>query len=179
MIDKKELRRILDSRLSGLSESYITSAGGSISDMLLASEEYRKALSIFVFVSTEREPSTRGIILKALSDGKEVYVPKCVDETTMLAVRIRDMNDLVPGSFGILEPAVVTETKTAGELDLIIVPCLAASLGGKRLGHGRGYYDRFLSDHADNAILLCFSAMLLDDIPTEEHDILIPKVITD
>ena len=79
----------------------------------------------------------------------------------------------------ILEPTVTTETISAEELDLIVVPCVSASTGGKRLGHGAGYYDRFLAHSSGNAICLCFERMLRDDIPMDEYDVWMPAVLTE
>ena len=65
--------------------------------------------------------------------------------------------------------------------DLVLVPGLAFSRGGHRLGRGGGFYDRLLSGRARNAIKLgsCFASQLLDTIPTEEHDALLDAVISD
>ena len=176
---KKAARKRLSERLMTLDSAYVSSAGKRIEDKLLASDEYKDARCVFVYVSTGNEPSTREIMKRALDDGKELYVPKCLTLPEMLAVRIKDISDLIPGTMGILEPSVITETKDASELDLIIVPCISASYDGKRLGHGAGCYDRFLEGCADKAVVLCFSRMTDPDIPVDEHDVLIPKVITE
>ena len=65
--------------------------------------------------------------------------------------------------------------------DLILVPGLAFSLAGHRLGRGGGFYDRLLAGRARNAIKLgiCFSLQLLESVPTEEHDALLDAVISD
>ena len=65
------------------------------------------------------------------------------------------------------------------EPDLILVPCVAASPGGIRLGHGAGYYDRFLAEHSGKAVCLCFRALLRADLPMEETDIPMDLVISD
>lgn len=176
---KKRLRSVMRARQRELPEEYIRAAGESIQDRVLASERYKAADSIFVYISMENEPSTRRILRQALEDGKKVCVPKCTGRTEMLAVRIRGMDGMIPGAFGIPEPRDAAETAAAEELDLILVPCLAAAPDGRRLGHGAGYYDRFLQKPAESMICLCFSRMLTDDIPVQETDIIIPAVITE
>lgn len=153
-------------------------AGESIQAKLLSSEFYASAESIFVYVSMPEEPSTRRIIADALAKGKRVYVPKCAGKT-MLAVRILGMDELIPGKLGIPEPVMTDETKTAAEIDLIITPCVAASEDGRRLGHGGGYYDRFLQQDRENTVCLCFRKLLCDDIPTDENDVRIKHIITE
>jgi 5-formyltetrahydrofolate cyclo-ligase len=59
------------------------------------------------------------------------------------------------------------------------VPGLAFSLDGKRLGRGKGYYDRFLNENNVKAIALCYNEQIKDTIPTEEYDARVSLVITD
>ena len=161
-----------------LTEEYMREAGESIQEKLLSSQLYASAESIFVYVSMPQEPSTARIISRALEEGKSVYVPKC-EGKTMLAVHIRNTYELVPGKLGIPVPEKADETKTADELGLIIAPCVAASTDGRRLGHGGGYYDRFLQRQRDNAVCLCFKEMLCNDIPADENDVRIKYIITE
>ena len=176
---KRSLRREMLSKRASLSGAYIRSAGEAIAGRLLKSGAYARARSVFVYVSVDNEPPTFGIIKAALADGKKVYVPKCAGPGEMAAARIRAMEDLAPGAYGIPEPKTVTGSAAPEDLDLVIVPCVAASRDGKRLGHGAGYYDRFLENGAGRAVCLCFEKMLRDDIPQGEHDVLIPWVLTE
>lgn len=61
--------------------------------------------------------------------------------------------------------------------DLLIVPGLAFTKEGKRLGRGKGHYDRYLSQYHPKTISLAFSWQLFDDLPTEPHDVIIDKII--
>ena len=63
--------------------------------------------------------------------------------------------------------------------DLILVPCVTATPNGVRLGHGAGYYDRFLAEHSAKTVCLCFGALLRGDLPAEETDIPVDLVITE
>ncbi len=175
---KNRLRRELLIKRRSLPEDYICAAGNDIAECLLASSMYAEARSIFVYVSVPGEPPTDRIIIRALSEGREVYVPKC-SGGDMFAVRIKSHGDLRPGNMGIPEPEDISETKTADELGLIIVPCIAASEDGRRLGHGGGYYDRFLFRERENAVCLCFRKMLCRDIPEGEFDVRIRHILTE
>ena len=127
-----------------LPEAYIAQASEIIQEKVLSMKQYRAAQSVFLYVSTDREPSTLRLLRHALESGKSVYVPKCINC-----------------------------------LDLMLVPCVCASLDGKRLGHGAGYYDRFLAEKAEHAVCLCFHRMIRDDIPITDNDAIIPMVLTE
>lgn len=176
--EKSRLRRELLAARKALPEEYRRKAGASIAAQLLASLSYASARTVFVYVSMPGEPDTSRLIRQALAEGKRVYVPKCTGGE-MLAVRIESPADLLPGTMGIPEPQDTEDTKTAGELDLIIVPCVAAAEDGRRLGHGGGYYDRFLAGGSDNAVCLCFRRMLCEAIPSEKTDVRIPRILTE
>ena len=176
---KKALRAAITARVRALPPSVRAAASESIARQVLALSEYRDAQSVFLYLSMPTEPDTRPLLAHTLAAGKRVYVPKCIGDGAMLAVRIRSTDALQPGAYGIPEPVDCSETAFAGELDLILVPCVAASRDGKRLGHGKGYYDRFLSGCADRTVCLCFAAALSDDIPTEPTDIPMHRVLFD
>ena len=177
-VQKKLLRQELRKRQAELSPSYIREAGDRIQKAVLASALYREADSLFLYISMPSEPPT-GILLRwALADGKRVYVPKCVGKE-MLAVRLRNPKALRPGYIGIPEPAEIEETASEPELNLILVPCLAASPDGRRLGHGAGYYDRFLGTRREGTLCLCFREMLCPEIPMEDTDVFMSHLVTE
>ena len=176
---KKVLRKAVTARVKLLPGAYRAAASESIAAQVLASDEYRAAQRIFLYIGMPTEPDTAAIIRQALSDGKDVYVPKCVSKTEMLAVRIRSTDDLAPGAYGIPEPVDCSETIGPDAIDLILVPCVSAWKDGRRLGHGAGYYDRFLKGNADKTLCLCFRKALSPDIPTDENDVRMHRVIFD
>jgi len=176
---KKQLRKQISARLKTLPEAYRAAASERISDRVLSSQMYRDAKRIFAFISMPTEPDTGRIIAQALSDGKAVYVPKCIGKAEMLAVRIRSKNELERGAYGIPEPVDCSETTGPEALDLILVPCVSASKDGRRLGHGAGYYDRFLTGNADKTICVCFEKALCETIPMDENDVFMRRVITE
>lgn len=83
----------------------------------------------------------------------------------------------VPGAYGIPEPAADTTMVPAEEIDLILVPGLAFDRKGRRMGRGKGYYDRFLVNFTGKTIGIC--SLLLPEIPTEPHDRRMDAVATD
>ena len=122
---------------------------------------------------------TDEIIERALADGKRVGIPLCVGPHEMVVKEYRRGDELSRGAFGIREPLASATEITADEFELAIVPCVACSKDGRRIGHGAGYYDRFLSVSGFNKIALCFEKLLTDDIPLEETDVHMDGVATE
>ena len=175
---KQALRLSIRERMDKMTEEEAEASSRRITRQVLASPLYRNARSVFLYVSVGKEPDTRVLLRHALDDGKSVYVPKCLPDHRMLAVRICSANQLRPGAMGIPEPVEWTETAAAHQLDLIIVPCVAAGRDGSRLGHGAGYYDRFLQGAAAPTLCLCHAALLCDAIPMEPRDVRMDQVAT-
>ena len=97
----------------------------------------------------------------------------------MEALPVKDLSEVSPGTLGIPEPVFSGDKAGIPEPDLIIVPCMTAAPCGIRLGHGAGYYDRFLAEHSGTTVCLCFRALMRADLPAEDTDIPMDHVITD
>ena len=89
--------------------------------------------------------------------------------------------DTVKNKYGILEPNEYASEFPIDEIDALIVPGLAFTLDGRRLGYGGGYYDRLLSmdSFTAYAIGFCFKFQIIRDLPTETHDRKVDNIITD
>lgn len=87
--------------------------------------------------------------------------------------------DMQPGAMNIPEPAPHTLAVVPEDIDLLIVPGVAFTRQGDRMGYGGGYYDRFIPRCTRARILsLAFEEQLYEELPTEEHDLRIPELIT-
>ena len=179
MHTKQELRRAFKARGAALTSEYRAAADRAIRDAVLQSEAWRVSRNVFLYVSMWAEPDTRALIGAALEAGKSVYVPLCCPERVMKAVRIRSLEELRPGTHGIPEPPADGEAAEPGALDLAVVPCITAAKDGARLGHGAGYYDRFLHRQACPTLCLCYGKMLADALPMDAHDIWLDFVVTE
>ena len=177
--EKKALRRTLRERASALTDAYRRDADAAIRRAVLTSEAWRDARTVFAYVSMRQEPDTRALLSDALKAGKALYVPLCRADGTMEAVRIRSTAELKPGLRGIPEPPADAERLGDGGADLAIVPCVSATRDGKRLGHGAGYYDRFLASHPCWTLCLCYEMLLSEELPTDGYDVSMDAVATE
>ena len=176
---KQRLRSQVREELLHLPEAYMRYADAQITERLLESREYRGAERLFVYVSMPREPDTHVLITHALESGKRVYVPRCLPAQRMEGVRLLSMHDLVPGRYSIPEPRVCSETAEASEVDMVIVPCMSVTRDGKRLGHGGGYYDRYLAHSETFRVCLCYARLLQTEIPVNVLDCPMHAILTE
>ncbi|MBK9598828.1 MAG: 5-formyltetrahydrofolate cyclo-ligase [Flavobacteriales bacterium] len=111
---------------------------------------------------------------RAVAKGIAVYAPKSLKGRVMENYRYTGQQDLVPGVFGTRHPAGDAYT---GTFDLIIVPGLAFTAKGHRLGYGAGYYDTFLPQHPEAfTVAVCFPFQVVASLPVEGHDHVVHRV---
>lgn len=152
-----------------------------ISDRFFESYVYTKTKQVFVYVSTDIEVDTMRIIERALKDGHRVACPRCVEGTReMEFFYISGTDDLYSGSFGVLEP-LREEKNLVKDFShgVCVVPGLAFDNMGFRLGYGKGYYDRFLSDYSGFTCGLCYSDNTVRSLPHGRFDRHVGLLITD
>lgn len=152
-----------------------------IAESFLRSDLYRSAKQILLYARTGAEADTRAIFEKSLHDGKEVFFPYCVPDTNQLRFfRVDTLDDLAPGAYNIPAPSVsLSKEWNSGNSAVCVVPGLAFTESGKRLGYGKGYYDTFLNKVNIIAVGLCYSVQILPEIPTEVHDYLMKYLCTE
>ena len=136
---------------------------------------------IAVYLASPQEIDLSTFIRKMQTAGVKVVAPRWNGETYELAV-LRGLDDthLRQGPMGILEPA---EAKIVSpkEIKAWLVPGLAFTQNGKRLGYGGGWYDRLLTGVPKDTwkIGIAHAFQVVDDLPSESHDILLTGVVDD
>ena len=143
---------------------------------LAGTSEYREATTVMAFVGGRGEPDTESLFARVSAEGKTLVLPSVVGGG--LVPRLVGQG-LAPGAFGIPEPQ--GEQVAPFGLDLVLVPGLAFTRDGKRLGQGGGHYDRFLAGLPPSCatVGVCFAEQMVDDLPEEPHDRKVRLVITD
>ena len=173
---RQEARRIS----AGLSPEYRQEASREITRQVLALPFWKTAKTVMAYWSMPAEPDTHALMEAALREGKTLLLPRCQGAGMMTALPVTDLEcGLETGALGIPEPKAPEDGTAVPEPDLILVPCMAAAPQGIRLGHGAGYYDRFLAEHPGKTVCLCFRALLRGDLPAEDTDIPVDLVISD
>ena len=167
-------------RISGqLTPEYRQEASREITRKVLELPFWKEAGTVMAYWSMPSEPDTQELMETALREGKTLLLPRCLDAARMAALPVKSLDEAKPGTMGIPEPPMPESTDGIPEPELILVPCVAASPGGIRLGHGAGYYDRFLAEHSGKTACLCFRALMRADLPAEETDVPVDLVVTD
>ncbi len=148
---------------------------------LINSHIFKNADTILCYSALKYEISINEFIKCALALDKTVALPYCTDKNgNMQFYIIKSFDDLKHGSFGISEPDT-DKCKLLQSFNnaIIIVPGLCFSTDGRRLGYGKGYYDRFLQNSSLISVGLCYNTFVRDDIPVGEFDKSVDFVITE
>ncbi len=176
--EKKALRRKIRAARLALDADLARAGSLSVTRALLGLPEYLAAHGVFIFVSALGEPDTASVIDDALEAGKAVFVPRCRGGGLMDIVRITSRFDLEPGTHGIYEPVAGLKDCGFDGVDLAVIPAMACTPGGDRLGQGGGYYDRFLERYDGAQCALCYDEFVYPELPCESHDRKMRIVIT-
>lgn len=176
---KKEARQQIKEKIKNLDKQYIKEADQSIFEQIRNLKEYQEAKTIFCYASMENEVDTWPLIALALEQGKVVGVPLCIGKGIMEVRQIKTMADFEKGAYGIMEPSKECPLLPKDQIDMAVIPCVSADREGRRLGHGAGFYDRFLKGTQFPKIMICYRELLLDKVPVQEHDVVMDQVIYD
>lgn len=180
MASKKELRK----HFSGVRKSAKTDAKDSIiCARVLADERVIKADTVLLFASFGSEPDTWELAEKLLMKKKVIAFPKCGSGGHMTFHIVNDMSQLrdgEPGKYDICEPDASLPCPVLDGNTVCIVPGLAFTESGGRLGYGGGYYDRFLAEHDEIfTVAVAYEDSIVPQLPLEEHDLRVHKIITE
>lgn len=175
-MDKQALRKQIRDQKRAMTEEQIVSKSEKLGELFLASEAYRQAKTIYGYLPYNQEVRTVAMLEQAIADGKRVAVPKCYGDE-MRFIYLDDLSKVEKGYCGIPEPVEdgpVAEDKTA----LVLMPGLAFTKEGLRMGYGGGFYDKFLASEPEHPTLaLCYDFQMVEHIPTEDYDIPVNTVL--
>jgi 5-formyltetrahydrofolate cyclo-ligase len=180
--DKQTLRKKMLEWRRSLSPEEAREKSERIAAVVEALSEYESASTILFYVSAKKnEVDTHALIRDALSRGRKALVPVTdFDKNELIVSELRDMNELAPARFGLLEPggdAIRPVDPSAA--DIIIVPGVAFDRECRRIGFGGGYYDRLLSSGGAVSIALSYEGQIVERVPVDPHDIPVDIIVTE
>lgn len=175
---KKQLRKVLRLTLPLVFAEKGVKASQSACESFLAHKTYQDAKSILLYVPLQGELDVRTILDRAQLEGKQVALPRFMPEQSRYAAFFIGDKPLQPGPYGVLEPDASLPI-SVNRLDLIVVPGLGFDARGRRLGRGKGFYDRLLAEAGGIVKCgICFDEQLLPEIPAEPHDVAVDFIAT-
>ena len=175
---KNQLRQDIRQQTAQLDHSFCEQSDLENAEKLIEQPYFKDAQVVFCYLSVGNEVGTSEIIRRSFELGKQVVVPYSKKGGIMDAVRLYPDSVLRNGFYDIPVPEVL-DIADPREIDLIIVPALAFDNSGYRLGHGGGYYDRFLAQVDCKAIGIIRECFVLPSVPRDLNDRRVSVLITE
>ncbi len=181
-MDKKQLRHQLQSRLVELTEQQRNEMSKKACQYLVATEEFKGASVVMLYLSLPHEVDTTSAILQAWQQEKTVAVPKVSwQQRHMIPVEINSLEVRLSTEASGLRNPITGVPIPPEEIDLVVTPGLAYDKTGNRLGRGGSFYDRFFSSKHLDAVKcgISFGVQLVESVPMDPHDIPVYMIITE
>ena len=178
MNDKQALRKAMRDMRRGLSRDEQAIAARDAAARLFGFAPYKDAKRVMAYMACRGELSLAPVIEDILIRGKTLLLPRCDAPGVITARRIESLSQLVPGTYGLMEPASESEIVPPAEIDLILVPGTAFDRRGGRIGQGGGYYDRLLEQTDALRAGVCHDFAVIECVPAEQHDAYMDYILT-
>jgi 5-formyltetrahydrofolate cyclo-ligase len=169
---KAALRREIRAALHKISVTARAAASAQLCARVKEQPFWNNAASVLFFAPLPDEPDVWPLLEKTAAKGKIAALPCFVAaDRSYAARRIQNpRGEIVLGQFGIREPKSCCAEMDLRRLDLILVPGVAFDLSGRRLGRGRGFYDRLLVETPGLKCGVAFEEQIAGEAPAGAHD---------
>lgn len=180
LIPKSEVRKLVVERRSEVSQIELDKKTGQIINHLANLDEFKNAQTVHCYVASRPgEVNTKKLIDFMVGRNMSVVLPKLNKSTkTFQRFNFMGWDELVKNSEGYWEPKIGLD-EDLSDIDLIIVPAMAVSMSGSRIGYGGRYYDKLLKNVFVPKFCLAFEFQLFEKVETDPHDIRVDKIITE
>jgi len=189
---KAALRKEVRARVKAIPEEEKAAQSAAVFRKLVEHPSYVRAKRISLYLHMDDEVRTLDVLKHALEAGKKCYIPRYFVggiPPRMEMLRLRDYEDylsLPETAWKIKQPADDDTGRTEAMedgLDLVLMPGMAFTSQGHRLGRGKGYYDTYLRKARQGqggleTVALAFRQQLVQALPTDTHDEPVDHVIT-
>ncbi|HKM21753.1 MAG TPA: 5-formyltetrahydrofolate cyclo-ligase [Lachnospiraceae bacterium] len=182
---KNELRERICQFRSAMPIEECSRKSRMICETIIKSSDYQNADTVYLYMAFRNEVYLFEVMQSAFRDGKQVAVPKIHKDGVMRfhllqADNVEKMTE--KGYFGIEEP--LRADIEAPAPDMVLMPGIAFDRQGNRIGYGKGFYDTYLHSlhEAANQVIkigVAYECQLVTDIPAQEHDFRVDKVVTE
>jgi 5-formyltetrahydrofolate cyclo-ligase len=179
-ITKQVLRAEVRQRLTSMTQAQRNGASAAACALLETHSLWKNAQSVLFFAPLPQELDVWPLLPTAIKGGKAVALPSfSATSNEYFACEVRDVStDLKTGKFGIREPADHCQKLSLKRLDLILVPGVAFDLSGRRLGRGKGFYDRLLATVSGTRCGVAFDEQIVGEVPAAPHDQCVNCILT-
>ncbi|TFI70859.1 5-formyltetrahydrofolate cyclo-ligase [Carnobacterium divergens] len=178
-MNKNELRKIILAELKALEPETKKQNEERLLSQLFQSDYFLKAKTIGITLSQKIEIDTQPIIEKCQTLGKKIVIPRTGLQGKMDFCLYEAETSLETTSFGILEPTSTVPSVDKNQIDLLIVPGVAFSIAGYRIGFGAGFYDRYLANYQGDTVSLVLQPQIRNDWTPDSYDIPVKKLFTE
>lgn len=177
---KSELRQKVRAKLKNVSPAKRKSDSEKVCTKLKEQPFFQSAGSILFFAPLPDEVDLWPLLEETICGEKVTTLPFFdADEQIYTSRRVKNLHvEILPGKFGIREPAASCIEITPDDLDLILVPGLAFDRLGNRLGRGKGFYDRLLKHFRGKKAGVAFDEQIVDAVPEEKADVKMDFIVT-
>jgi len=176
--DRSIIRKKLLSDRKVMAETEVESKSELIFLRLVELEKYRDANNILIYSDYANEVRTSRIIEDLKTSGRNIFLPVLAGEMQFIACEIGDK--MRKNRYGINEPIPLeTSSFGSGKIDIAICPGVGFDYNLNRIGHGKGYFDRFLKGENAYKIGLAYDFQVVDSVFPKEHDVPMDIVITE
>lgn len=175
-MNKTDIRQEIRRRKAACTAQQKTALSHTVINLLQALPQWQRAKTVLLYHSLPDEVCTHDLVIHAHQAGKQVLLPVVVGDNLELR-EYQNEGRLSEGSFHIMEPKGEAFTDFEA-ITLAVIPGVAFTKKGQRLGRGKGYYDRLLPLlKKAYKVGICWPFQLVEDIPCEPHDIPMDAII--
>ena len=182
---KKELRQRIITLREQLSPEVRASHSKDITERLLRLSQYQHANVVLGYMSFGAEFDSGTWVKQVMADGKRLVLPKVNRLTSQLDLYWVDdlASQLAAGLWGIPEPVAerCERLNTLNEVEFALLPGVAFTRSGARLGYGGGFYDKLLAQikHRPTLVAAAFGLQVVENMPQEATDVKVEWVVTE
>lgn len=172
-MDNNDIRKAIKDKRSSLLKKEVKEK----SDIIFKNAktlDYSGYKNFFIYKSFNKEVETSRLIFYLKDNGKNVSFPVIKGDKMIAGLPI--VKEFVLSKFGTEEPK---EYKEITDIDVCFLPLIACDLSFNRLGYGKGYYDRFLSENKCLKIGICYDFQIVDKIDYNLWDVPLDIIITE